>query len=193
MRATQLIAVSSVICSTVAKRGGGGGGSSWGDYGGSSGSGGGGDNGNDGGGSYTPPPPPPPCDQGTCVCAMIDGRMDLYELPGLYYNGTITVSHKLTQNSAWDAERLHPNGGQMCKPTNDDAVKTYEYPALFYIGPQGMDTKLRQTRPPSLLATSTASLGASPARLLGQISHYRFFSKCGIHRVLFLGNDNMCP
>ncbi|KAI3321876.1 hypothetical protein HD806DRAFT_523799 [Xylariaceae sp. AK1471] len=144
MRAIHLIAVASIIWSAVAKRGGGGGGgggsSGGGDYGGSSGSGGGGDGGDDDGGSYTPPPPPPPCDQGACVCAMIDGRMDLYELPGLYYNGTITVSHKLVQNSAWDAERLHPNDGQMCKPNNDDAVKTYKYPALFYIGPQGNDS-----------------------------------------------------
>lgn len=51
------------------------------------------DNSSDSGRSgYVPPPPAPPCDMSDCACAQVDGRMNLYEPPGMYYNGTITAS-----------------------------------------------------------------------------------------------------
>jgi hypothetical protein len=118
------------------KRGGGGGFSSGSgsSSSGSSGSGSSGSSGSSGGGTYTPPPPP--CEQGLCVCSMINERENVYELPGLYYNGTVTITHQLSQNSAWDAEAEGSPASTKC--ANDDrAVKTYEYPALFYIGPNG--------------------------------------------------------
>lgn len=70
---------------------------------------------------------------------MIPVRMDLYELPGLYYNGTLTITHKLTQNSAWDTISLAKPGAETCA-NNDETQKTYEYPALFFIGPKGNDS-----------------------------------------------------
>jgi hypothetical protein len=120
---------------TTAKRGGGGGSFNVpSSSGSSSGSSGGGGSGSSGGGTYTPPPPP--CDQGLCVCGMINERENIYELPGLYYNGTITVTHQLTSNPAWTAEATTTRAGEKCR-NNDHETKTYEYPALFFVGPNG--------------------------------------------------------
>ncbi|KAF2436419.1 hypothetical protein EJ08DRAFT_644772 [Tothia fuscella] len=95
-----------------------------------------GSSGSSGGGTYKPEPP---CNQGLCVCSQISEREHIYELPGLYYNGTIKVTHQLTQNSAWDAEAVGSAASKKC--TNDDrGVKTYEYPALFYVGPKGNES-----------------------------------------------------
>jgi hypothetical protein len=107
----------------------------------SSGSGSSGSGGSGGGSSGGVPyiPPPPPCDEGLCTCGMISERQNIYELPGLYYNGTITVTHQLTGNSAWTAEAAATGAGEKCD-NDDQALKTYTYPALFFIGPKGNDS-----------------------------------------------------
>src|ERR1700712_392502 len=119
------------------KRGGGGGFSSGGSSSGGSSSGSGTNSGSTPcGTACAVPPPKPPCDLGICGCAMVNERENLFELPGLYYNGTITLTHQLTQNSAWDAEALSTSTGTKCD--NDDrSQKTYQYPALFFVGPNG--------------------------------------------------------
>jgi hypothetical protein len=117
---------------TTSKRGGGGSFHIPSDVG--SGSGGSGSSGGSSGVPYTPPPPP--CDEGLCTCAMISERENIYELPGLYYNGTITVTHQLTGNPAWTAEATTTRAGEKCD-NNDHVLKTYTYPALFFIGPKG--------------------------------------------------------
>jgi len=70
---------------------------------------------------------------------MISERENIYELPGLYYNGTVTITHLLTANSAWDAEASSTRTGEKCA-NNDREQKTYEYPALFFIGSNGNAT-----------------------------------------------------
>lgn len=133
----------------LARGGGGGGGSSGGSSGdsgdssggssngGSSASSGGGnddddddgsDSGSSSGGGYAPYTPP--CT--TCDCRQIDKRVRLYELPASYYNGTITVRHQVTANSARD-NAANADSGSGC-PARDSTERTYDYPALFTIG-----------------------------------------------------------
>lgn len=112
---------------------GGGGGGTYDYGGGSSGDGGtsssGGSSG--GGGSYTPYVPP--CT--TCECRQVARRIQLYELPGSYYNGTITIKHQLSDNSARDLAAIKPSSsGSIRCPADDASVKTYSIPALFTIG-----------------------------------------------------------
>jgi hypothetical protein len=66
-------------------------------------------------------------------------------MPGLYYNGTLTVTHRISQNSAWTVESLLDEGydlpynwtdNRQCSKDERDE-KTYEYPALFHVGPRG--------------------------------------------------------
>lgn len=123
-----------------AGRGGSGGGHSSGssdsDLGGA---GGGYTSGNSGGGDddddddYEIPDidiPPPPCY--TCHCQRIQQLEDFYALPGSYYNGTLTINHRVTESTARDAAVQDPSS-RTC-PLDDDQPKTYQYPALFSIG-----------------------------------------------------------
>lgn len=41
------------------------------------------------------------CGLGTCGCNRLLERRRLYGLPGLYYNGAITIRHELSSNTAW--------------------------------------------------------------------------------------------
>ncbi|KAJ4132570.1 hypothetical protein NW754_015387 [Fusarium falciforme] len=107
------------------------------------GGGGGGDGEDDDcdGGDYVPPDleTPPRCDMGACACAMVPEPTCQYELPGLYYNGTFNVTHHLSDNSAWLFENPHWSPEKQCL-NNDHAVKTYEYPGLFFVGATGNDS-----------------------------------------------------
>lgn len=67
------------------------------------------------------------CGLGTCECNHLLERRRLYGLPGLYYNGTITVRHQVSYNPAWSIG---------CN-NNDEEPKTYRYPALLLVGPTG--------------------------------------------------------
>ncbi|KAM5354888.1 hypothetical protein ACJ41O_001534 [Fusarium nematophilum] len=114
--------------------GGGGGGGYGGGYGGDSGGGSGGS-----GGGYVPSEPTGPngldsglsCGLGDCGCQQLPEREMLYGIPGLYYNGTLTVRHRIAENTAWD------NRGSGSCGNNDDSAKTYRYPALFLAAPRG--------------------------------------------------------
>lgn len=55
----------------------------------------------------------------------------LFGLPGIYYNGTITIRHQIKNSSAW--EYRGPNG---CG-NDDNDEKEYTYPALFVAAPRG--------------------------------------------------------
>lgn len=73
-------------------------------------------------------------------------RLQLYALPGLYYNGTLTVTHRVSDNSAYAMEDLDDGlelGSKFTKDSrcssDDGAEKTYKYPALFHVGPRGND------------------------------------------------------
>ncbi|KAI9724098.1 MAG: hypothetical protein M1812_000817 [Candelaria pacifica] len=126
---------------SFAKGGGSGSGGSGSGSGGSGGSGGGGsDSGSDsgsgssgsgGGSGSTQIPKPQLCTLSPCDCARIDQRKDIYQLPASYYNGTLTITHQLSANSAWDAAARHGSG---CD-SDDGQSKTYTYPALFAVGP----------------------------------------------------------
>lgn len=60
-------------------------------------------------------------------------RQETFGIPGLYYNGTLTIRHNLTDNTAWDDET-----GKLMECDNDDrSPKTYEYPAMILIAPTG--------------------------------------------------------
>lgn len=61
------------------------------------------------------------------------------DLPGLYYNGTLTVTHHLTDNSAWALERSKLSDLYQCH-NNDRAVKEYKYPGIFFVGPTGNES-----------------------------------------------------
>ncbi|KAL9613345.1 MAG: hypothetical protein Q9167_002106 [Letrouitia subvulpina] len=74
--------------------------------------------------------PPPPCY--TCDCQRIQQLEDFYALPGSYYNGTLTINHRVTESTARDAAKQDPSL-RAC-PSDDDQPKTYQYPALFSIG-----------------------------------------------------------
>lgn len=119
-----------------AKRGGGGGGGSDSDDDGGSSSGGGDDGDDSSGPGYVAPPPAPPCDMGECACAQVNEREELYRLPGLYYNGTVKVTHRISSSSAWDLAAEAGSEARTCD-NNDDQTKTYEYPALLMVGPTG--------------------------------------------------------
>ncbi|KAM0327510.1 hypothetical protein ACHAQA_005798 [Verticillium albo-atrum] len=116
------------------KKGGGGGGGSGGsdsDNDGSSGDGGNDDSDDtddsSGGDSSLPDNSPP--------CGYFD-RLEAFGLPGLYYNGTLTIRHHITHNSAWDDE-----DGPIDLCDNDDrSPKTYTYPALVLIAPTGNES-----------------------------------------------------
>lgn len=122
------------------RRGGGGGGGGDHDdddssgFGGSGGSGGSGDSGGSGGGSTGGGSKPPPCGWGA--------RHKTFGLPGLYYNGTLTIRHHITDNPVWDEEvedLIVESEFTNCQ--NDDrAVKTYKYPALLLIAPIGNES-----------------------------------------------------
>ena len=117
--------------SALAKGGRGGGGGSVDTSGGdSSGSSGSGDSDSGGGYVYTPPKT---CDESACACNNIDGRIRMYELPGSYYNGTITITHQLKANSAWTPSKPP---GQTCE-NNDAGIKTYSYPGLLEVAANG--------------------------------------------------------
>jgi len=121
---------------STAQRRGGGGGDGDGD-GGDDGTGGDVDDDNDD--TQPDSTPEPRCDMGPCACLMVPERERQYELPGLYYNGTLTVTHRLSDNSAWLYEDPDWSPRNQCQ-NNDRAVKTYEYPGLFFVGPTGNDS-----------------------------------------------------
>jgi len=112
------------LASAQRRKGGGGGG---GDFGGDhEDSDGYGDDENDAGGSSTG-------DSGSGSsrpCGWL-ARQHAFGLPGLYYNGTLTVQHQLTDNTAWEDADEDFND---CD-NNDKELKTYEYPALLLVGP----------------------------------------------------------
>ncbi|KAM0281206.1 hypothetical protein ACHAQH_003637 [Verticillium albo-atrum] len=125
--------VSSVAAQRKGGGGGGGGGGSSGDNdGSSSGDGDDDDAGDDndsgsGGGSSLP--------DNSAPCGYY-ARLESFGLPGLYYNGTLTVRHHITHNSAWDEESEPID---LCD--NDDRTpKTNTYPALVLIAPTGNDS-----------------------------------------------------
>lgn len=133
----------------LARRGEEGGDSSDGDYSGSRGSG---DDDDSSSGSpsttYTPP-----CN--TRECNERDRRIKIYSLPGLYYNGTLTINHVITASSARDAATIAQS--DMGCPEDDASPKTYSYPALFLVGSNlnNSDTNpifwnLRAFNPPTL-------------------------------------------
>lgn len=115
----------------LAKKGGGGG-----DYSGGGYSGGGGsydDDGDDSDGSSSGSgyvPYEPLCT--TCECKERDQRVKIYSLPGSYYNGTVTINHVVSTNSARDAAAIAQS--QTGCPSDDASPKTYSYPALFTVG-----------------------------------------------------------
>ena len=88
----------------------------------------------------------PTCHQepSQCFCWLYQPRLQLYALPGLYYNGTLTVTHRVSDNSAYAMEALDDGlelgsaftNDSRC-PSDDCAEKTYKYPALFHVGPRG--------------------------------------------------------
>lgn len=73
-----------------------------------------------------------PCGWGVCGCRMMYERQRLFSLPGLYYNGSITIRHHIKNNTAWNDEDL-TNG---CE-NDDGSPKTYTYPGLLLIAPTG--------------------------------------------------------
>jgi hypothetical protein len=75
-----------------------------------------------------------PCGWGVCGCHLIHEREKLFSLPGLYYNGSITIRHHLTDSTVWDDETDTEDGP--CQ--NDDrSTKTYTYPGMFLVAPIG--------------------------------------------------------
>ena len=124
---SKIVLLSALFSYALAQRRGGG-------RGGSSGGSGGGDDddddddfdyddGSDDGGSDT--------GGGSSVPCGWRARQYAFGLPGLYYNGTLTIRHLLDDNTAWeDAEQVV----NYCD--NDDRkAKTYEYPAMLLIAP----------------------------------------------------------
>lgn len=116
------------------RRGGGGGGGGedvdgdddfdWDDNGGG---------GSGGGGGTTGGAPTPPCDW--------DSRHAAFGLPGLYYNGTLTIRHHITANTAWSEEIENEPKFSFINCQNDDrSVKTYSYPAHLLIAPTYNDS-----------------------------------------------------
>ncbi|SPO06739.1 uncharacterized protein DNG_09433 [Cephalotrichum gorgonifer] len=79
--------------------------------------------------------PSSPCDWGA--------RHKAFGLPGIYYNGTLTIRHHITANTAWDKEvrdsPAPPDEFTNCQ--NDDrSAKTYDYPAILLVAPTGNDS-----------------------------------------------------
>ncbi|CAG1994229.1 unnamed protein product [Fusarium graminearum] len=150
---SNIIVLLLVYLNTVAARRGGGswGGSGGGSSGGGS-SGGGGSEGGSGGGTAENPPPGFnswsynnngifdendtgwKCDPNTCGCQQLTEREIVYGIPGLYYNGTLTVQHHITNSSSW-----LDKGPGACGMA-DDEPNTYKYPALFLVAPTGNKT-----------------------------------------------------
>lgn len=63
-------------------------------------------------------------------------RQETFGLPGLYYNGTLTVRHRVKENTAWEDEE-----GELLECDNDDAApKSYKYPAMVLIAPTGNES-----------------------------------------------------
>ena len=120
----------------LAKGGGGGGGGAGGS--GSSGSGGSSSNGrwrssgdNDEESSLSSEDSTGSSTSGLCTdCGCIDLRLRnlIYSLPASYYNGTLNIIHKVTQNSA----RTPGDSGKGCLAT-DSEEKSYSYPGLLTI------------------------------------------------------------
>ncbi|KAM0490096.1 hypothetical protein ACHAP8_011922 [Fusarium lateritium] len=150
---SNIIVLLLVYLNTVAARRGGGswGGSGGGSSGGGS-SGGGGSGGGSGGGTADNPPPGfnPwsyqnngifdesdtgwKCDPKSCGCQQLTEREIVYGIPGLYYNGTLTIQHHITNSSAW-----LDKGPGACGMADDES-NTYKYPALFLVAPTGNKT-----------------------------------------------------
>lgn len=133
-----LLGVMLFLESTIAKggKGGGGGDISFDSGGGSGGGGGDDDDDSDSSGGYTYVDTGPECEEGFCACQSINQRIGIFAPPGSYYNGTVQITHKLNSNSAWGYTATDPSHGQMCN-NNDDFQKTYSYPALFAVSPNG--------------------------------------------------------
>lgn len=55
----------------------------------------------------------------------------LYGLPGVYYNGSLTIRHHITNSTSWDEKGPGGCGNE------DNSPKTYEYPALFLAAKKG--------------------------------------------------------
>jgi hypothetical protein len=55
----------------------------------------------------------------------------LFGLPGIYYNGTITVRHRIKNSTVWELKGANGCGN------DDDDEKKYTYPALFVAAPRG--------------------------------------------------------
>lgn len=115
----------------LARRGGGGSDDSGG---GNTGGGGSYDDGDEdddsesGGGEYVPYEPP--CI--SCECKERDQRIKIFLLPGSYYNGSVTINHIVSTNSARDAANI-PESQIGCN-SDDASPKNYTYPALFTVG-----------------------------------------------------------
>lgn len=60
----------------------------------------------------------------------------MYRLPGMYYNGTVKITHQVTSSSVWDMPAQAGLGPNSCD-NKDGTPKTYEYPALLMVGPTG--------------------------------------------------------
>ncbi|KAM6514302.1 hypothetical protein FALCPG4_015452 [Fusarium falciforme] len=115
--------------------------------GGSGGSGGsGGDDGEDGDGSEGDGIEinDPTCVYDLCTCSTRRERGLIYSMPGLFYNGTLTMTHRITNNTSWGYDDGSPEADEDDDPppceNDDSARKTYTYPALVYIGPRGNDS-----------------------------------------------------
>lgn len=115
----------------LAKRGGGGN-----DVSGGGNTGGGGsyddhddddDSGSSGGGFVLYEPP---CI--SCECMERDQRIKIVSLPGSYYNGSVTINHIVSTNSARDAAIIAKS--QIGCNSDDASPKNYTYPALFTVG-----------------------------------------------------------
>lgn len=133
----QLTALFSLqLLNVAAQRRGGGGGDSDGDSGdddsGSSG----------GGGNIIESPEVLPngltdsyyCGLGKCLCQQVPEREMLFGLPGVYYNGTLTIRHQISESTVWNS------GGSGACGNDDGSVKTYEYPALFVAAVRGNES-----------------------------------------------------
>jgi hypothetical protein len=99
------------------------------------GGGGGGDDSSDssGGGSGGNDPP----DYGVCRDAQAEQTRDLFLMPGSYYSGPLTITHRVESNSAYGDS----NNASTCL-NNDAQPKNYVYDAVLAVGPvrDGNDT-----------------------------------------------------
>lgn len=66
-------------------------------------------------------------------------RQRTFGLPGIYYNGSITIRHHITKSTVWDEELEDDDPDSGCD-NDDGSPKTYTYPALLLIAPAGNES-----------------------------------------------------